>query len=88
VPQQALDVIESKQLPLYISPSIRDEVTGILLKKFDWSQQDIKAFLPRLWQRTILVRPTIRLTVCVDPDDNHVFGMCGGGAGRLSHYRK
>jgi predicted nucleic acid-binding protein len=29
-------------------------------------------FLPPLWERCLLIRPTIRLEVCHDPDDNHV----------------
>lgn len=72
VPQRVLDLISSQGLPLYISQSIMDEVVGTLSEKFDWTRQDIEMFLPPLWERCIMIRPTIRLKVCSDPDDNHV----------------
>lgn len=72
VPQQVLDFISGQGLSLYVSPSIADEVEGILLRKFDWTPRDIETFLPTLWERCIVIRPTIRLKVCSDPDDDHV----------------
>lgn len=72
VPQQVLDLIYSHGLPLYISQSIMDEVAGTLSEKFNWTREEINLFLPPLWERCILIRPTIRLKVCADPDDNHV----------------
>ncbi len=72
VPQQVLDLISSQDMPLYISRSIMDEVTGTLLEKFNWTQQEVKMFLPQLWERCVIIKPTVRLKVCSDPDDNHV----------------
>ena len=72
VPQQVLDLMSAQGLPLYISPSIMDEVAGTLSQKFNWTPQDITTFLPPLWERCFILRPTIRLKVCPDPDDNHV----------------
>ena len=72
VPQQMLDLIQSQGLPLYISPSIMDEVTGTLLEKFNLTRQEVTTFLPPLWERCIIIKPTISLKVCSDPDDNHV----------------
>ena len=72
VPQQVLDLIYSQGLPLYISPSIMDEVSGTLAAKFDWTKQELEMFLPPLWQRCIVIKPTIRIEVCADPADNHV----------------
>lgn len=72
VPQQALNLIYNHGLPLYISQSIIDEVEGTLAEKFNWTRQEIETFLPPLWERCLLIRPTIRFNVCHDPDDNHV----------------
>ena len=54
VPQQALDLIYSQGLPLYISPFIMEEVAGTLSKKFRWTRQEIELFLPPLWERCIV----------------------------------
>ncbi len=35
VPERVLDVIQSQDILLYSSPSIREEVAGILLRKFN-----------------------------------------------------
>lgn len=72
VPQQVLDLIYGHNLPLYISQPIMDEVAGTLSEKFNWSRQEIELLLPPLWERCLLIKPTIRLKVCSDPDDNHV----------------
>jgi putative PIN family toxin of toxin-antitoxin system len=72
VPQQVFDLIQFEGHSLYVSQSIMDEVTGTLLRKFSWTLQEIKAFLPPLWQRCSRIKPTVRVQVCSDPDDNHV----------------
>jgi putative PIN family toxin of toxin-antitoxin system len=72
VPQRVLDVIHGQGWLLYISPSIMDEVGGTLSKKFDWTQAELGLFLPSLWDRCIIIKPTTRLNLCADPDDNHV----------------
>jgi len=94
VPQRALDLISAQGLSLYVSPSIADEVEGVLSRKFGWSPQDLETFLPPLWERCIMIRPTIRLRVCADPDDNHVL-ECAAAAqadflitGNAKHFPK
>jgi len=72
VPQRVLELISSHGLPLYISPSIMEEVSGILSAKFGWTKEDLELFLPPSWDRCIIIKPTLRLKVCADPDDNHV----------------
>lgn len=72
VPQRILGLIHSQGHSLYISPSIMDEVAGTLSEKFNWTRKDSAMFLPPLWERCIMIRPTIRLKICPDPDDNHV----------------
>lgn len=72
VPQKVLDLIQGQSLGLYISKSIMDEVAGVLFRKFDWASEEIDRFLPTLWERCIIVRPTITLRISEDPDDNRV----------------
>jgi uncharacterized protein len=72
VPEKVLDLISSQGLILCISHFIIDEVTGILIEKFDWTRKDVETFLPPLWERCVMVHPGIRLRVCPDPDDNYV----------------
>jgi putative PIN family toxin of toxin-antitoxin system len=72
VPQRVLELTAVEGFSVYVSPSITGEVEGVLLKKFSWTPDDLKTFLPPLWQRCISIRPTVRLMVCADPDDNHV----------------
>jgi putative PIN family toxin of toxin-antitoxin system len=72
VPQRVLELISSQDLPLYISPSIIEEVSGILVAKFGWTKEELELFLPPLWDRCVIIKPTVRLKVCADPDDNHV----------------
>jgi len=94
VPQRVLELISSHGFPLYISPSIMEEVSGILAAKFDWTKEELELFLPPLWDRCITIKPTIRLKVCADPDDNHVL-ECAAAAeaeflitGNAKHFPK
>jgi uncharacterized protein len=94
LPQQVLELISSHGLLLYISPSIMEEVSGILAAKFDWTKEELDLFLPPLWDRCIIIKPTIRLKVCPDPDDNHVL-ECAAAAeaeflvtGNAKHFPK
>lgn len=72
VPQRVLELISSHSLPLYVSPSIMEEVSGTLAAKFGWTKEELELFLPPLWDRCIIITPTLRIKVCADPDDNHV----------------
>jgi putative PIN family toxin of toxin-antitoxin system len=72
VPQRLLDLIFSREFDLCISPSIIEEVTAILASRFGWADGQLTRFLPPLWARCTLTKPSVRLKVCVDPDDYHV----------------
>jgi len=72
VPRKVLDVIQNGGHELYIAQSIIDEVKGTLIEKFKWTDLGIEDFLPPLWRRCIVVAPTIKLAVCLDPEDDHV----------------
>lgn len=81
VPQTVFDVIEAHDaLELCISPPIMDEVAEVLARKFDWTESDLKAFLPPLWGRCIVVTPAVAVRICDDPDDNRIL-ECAQAAG-------
>ena len=94
VPQRVLELISSHGLPLYVSPSIMEEVSGILAAKFGWTKEELELFLPPLWGRCIIIKPTLRLKVCADPDDNQIL-ECAVAAeaeflitGNAKHFRR
>jgi putative PIN family toxin of toxin-antitoxin system len=73
VPQKVLDLIETyADLILCISRPIMDEVAEVLGRKFDWTKAELQGFLPPLWQRCIVVVPTVAVKICNDPDDNRI----------------
>jgi putative PIN family toxin of toxin-antitoxin system len=72
VPQRVFDIIQSQGHGLCISQPIMDEVAGVLVRKFDWTQAELDAFLPPLWQRCMVVAPTAAVKICDDPDDNRI----------------
>lgn len=72
VPRQMLNLIYSQNLLLYTSQSIVDEVVRILSEKFYWSRQQIDLHQLSFLERCTIIKPSIRLRVCSDPDDNHV----------------
>jgi uncharacterized protein len=80
IPQKVLDLLQSRGMKLYVSQPIMDEVAGVLVKKFRWTQAELAQFLPPLWERRILLKPTVRLDVSPDPDDNCVL-ECAEAAG-------
>lgn len=80
VPQKVLDLIQNRGVKLYVSQSIMDEVAGVLSRKFGWTQAELAQFLPPLWARCILVKPTRRLKISRDSDDDRVL-ECAEAAG-------
>ena len=44
-----------------------DEVSGILVSKFGWTQEELDLLLPPLWDRCIIIKPGLRLRICRIP---------------------
>jgi putative PIN family toxin of toxin-antitoxin system len=72
VPQKVIDLIETQGASLFVSPPIMDEVTEVLIRKFDWTRAEVEQFLPPLWRRCVVIRPLERIEISKDPDDNRV----------------
>ena len=56
------------------------ELERVLLTKFNWQQKEMDRFLEPLLATTCLVKPTVVITACRDPDDNRVL-ECAIAAG-------
>jgi uncharacterized protein len=65
---------------LCVSPHIQKEVITTLGDKLGWSEERIRANCEPLWEVAYLVRPTPRLSIADDPDDDHVLecALAGG----------
>jgi putative PIN family toxin of toxin-antitoxin system len=72
VPQKVIDLIVSQGVSLYVSRPIIDEVTEVLTRKFDWTRADAEQFLPPLWKLCIVIKPSLRVKISKDLDDNRV----------------
>lgn len=72
VPQRVFDLIDSQGHGLCVSQPIMDEVAEVLVRKFGWTQAELDGFLPPLWQRCIIISPTVTVEICDDPDDNRI----------------
>lgn len=60
-----------------------DEVAETLAEKFDWTKAELNFALPPLWERCRQVDSAIRLTVCVDDDDNRVLECAKASGAKL-----
>ena len=65
-PQQLFDLLQREKVRLYLSQFIIDEVSGTLVRKFGWTAENLEEFLPPLWERCTVIRPTLRLKICGD----------------------
>jgi len=62
-PQHLFDLLQTEKVRLYLSQ---------LLIIHEVSPENLRQFLPPLWERCTVIRPTFRLKICGDPDDDHV----------------
>lgn len=57
---------------IVVSGYIQSEVGRILLKKFNLPEEEVDRFFRLAWNNCVLVVPNLKVTVCRDPDDNHI----------------
>lgn len=76
-PAQILKLAVKKQIRLYCSATLFAELVGVLRKKFDYSDEKIKAVEALLKKRVKFREPKITLNIIkTDPSDNRVL-ECG-----------
>lgn len=71
-PLQVLGFAEDHMFSLLYSKPIREEVEGVLAKKFHWPQEMINLACEPYWKIGLAVRPKRRVSACPDPDDNRI----------------
>lgn len=68
------DLVLDKKLKLFTSPALQKEVVE-KLQEFGASKQVLSDALRFMNKRGISVEPTVRVTVCRDPEDNFVLEL-------------
>jgi len=81
-PRQILNLVHEGEIELYLSHFILEEVTRVLLQKFQWDQRDITDALSSLGRRVIDPGPA-HIRVLADEPDNRIL-ECAIAAG--AHY--
>jgi putative PIN family toxin of toxin-antitoxin system len=71
-PLQFLNAARHGAFQLAISGSIIEEVRGVLLNKFHWSDYRLEEAISALRDFTLLVNPTQTVSVAEDSDDNRI----------------
>lgn len=70
-PRKILDLIRRKQIELYTSPFILEEVKDILKEKFGWNERKIQTAVKRI--KATLVEPKKNISIIKnDEDDNRI----------------
>ncbi len=71
-PRRIIRLAEIGLIQLYSSRELQAEVERVLTAKFHWQQMRVIGATKYLWSLTRRVRPTSKVTDCVDSDDNRV----------------
>jgi putative PIN family toxin of toxin-antitoxin system len=79
VPRDVVVLGELVQVRLLISPRLVSEVEGVLARKFAWEQRRVRQICRPLWESARLVKPATDVSVCRDPQDNHLLALALDG---------
>ncbi len=69
---EILELAVDGWIELYTSPSLLDELRGVLRSKFGWSSRRLQQLEGVLLRFCRLVRPAAEIQVAADPDDDRV----------------
>lgn len=71
--EKILEEIGGKNLKILISSDILKEISRVLKEKFSWNDLMIQVMVYDILQKTILIEPTVRLSVIKEKkDDNRI----------------
>ena len=70
--EQAFLLAHRRQVELYSSVPILTETAGILRRKFNQPEKDVRAALKMMGRSAIIVRPSRKVTVLKDLPDNRI----------------
>ena len=71
-PKLAFELAILGAYTLVVSEAILTEIERVLRTKFGWPRSILGPALERIAARAELVSPKVRVTDCVDPDDNRI----------------
>jgi putative PIN family toxin of toxin-antitoxin system len=79
VPRDVVVLGERAQVQLLVSPRLVSEVERVLARKFAWEQRRVRQICQPLWESARLVKPASEVSVCRDPQDNHLLALALDG---------
>jgi putative PIN family toxin of toxin-antitoxin system len=72
VPRDAFLLAAAGLFDLYTSEVLLEELSGVLLQRFGYSEEKVRDLRRRLETLCTVVEPTEEVADCSDPDDNRV----------------
>jgi putative PIN family toxin of toxin-antitoxin system len=79
IPRDVVMLGEQAQVQLLVSPELVVEVERVLTRKFDWEQRRVRRTCRPLWEAARLVKPVTGVSLCSDPQDNHLLALALDG---------
>ncbi len=80
VPNEVLNQCQADAFTLCLSQSIIDELHGVLIDRFEWTEEDLEEALDPILLLAEIVEPTRVITASRDPHDDHILA-CAVEAG-------
>ena len=78
-PRDVVVLGERAQVRLLVSPRLVSEVELVLARKFAWEQRRVRQICQPLWESARLLTPATDVSVCRDPQDNHLLALALDG---------
>ena len=79
IPRDVVVLGERAQVQFLVSPRLVSEVERVLARKFEWEQRRVRQICQPLWESAQLVKPATGVSVCRDPQDNHLLALALDG---------
>ena len=79
VPRDVVTLGEEARVQLLVSSGLVVEVERVLARKFGWEQRRVRQICQPLWESARLVTPAADVSVCRDPQDNHLLALALDG---------
>ena len=86
-PRDVVVLGERAQVQLLVSPRLVSEVELVLARKFAWEQRRVRQICQPLWESARLVKPATDVSVCRDPQDNHLLALALDGEAQIPNHR-
>ena len=78
-PREVVDLAWRKQIEVYISPFILEELKRVLEEDFGWDRERIEVTIERIKEETIQVQPKTKISVIKEKEADNRILECGVG---------